>query len=328
MGRKRKHGKDLPGRMYTSHGAYYLVDRNSKWHHLGRDYAKAMAKYGELTENPVPMFTMNGLMDRYMKEVAPKKALRTYKNNLNEIRKLRKVFGRMRPRDVTPQDIYAYMDARNAPVAANREKALLSDVFNYAIRWGVVSDNPCRRVKRNPARPRTRYVEDKEYKAVWDIAPPMIQCAMDLGYLTGLRLGDLLKLTRDNVRKDGLYVITGKTGTKQLFERTPELENVLGRCKALRGKVSSLKLLICTRDGQRYALDGFKSMWQRLMRKAVDKNVIKERFTFNDLRAKAASDADNPTELLGHDDPKTTNRVYRRGPRRVTPLRPKILGNR
>ena len=64
------------------------------------------------------------------------------------------------------------------------------------------------------------------------------------------------------------------------------------------------------------------------MGKALDKNVLKERFTFNDLRAKAASDADNPTELLGHDDPRTTNRVYRRGPRKVTPLNPKILGNR
>lgn len=69
-------------------------------------------------------------------------------------------------------------------------------------------------------------------------------------------------------------------------------------------------------------------MWQRLMRKAVDTNIIKERFAFNDLHAKAASDADNPTELLGHDDSKTTNRVYHREPRKVTPLKPKILGNR
>ncbi len=328
MGRKRKNRKDLPARMYVSHGAYYLVGQDSKWHHLGRDYAKAMAKYGELMQPPGPTLRMGDLMDRYMKEIAPKKAPRTYKNNLNEVRTLRKVFGRMRPSDVRPQDIYAYMDARNAPVAANREKALLSNVFAYGIRWGVITDNPCRHVKRNPEKPRGRYIEDGEYEAVWKLAPPVIQCIMDLGYMTGLRLGDLLKLNiRDNVHKDGLYVVTGKTGRKQKFDWTPELRDVTARCKTLRGKVSSPNL-ICTRNGQQYTVDGFRSIWQRLMGKALDKNVLKERFTFNDLRAKAASDADNPTELLGHDDPRTTNRVYRRGPRRVTPLRPKILGNR
>ncbi len=107
--------------MYVSHGAYYLVGQDSKWHHLGRDYAKAMAKYGELMQPPGPRLRMGELMDRYMKEIAPKKAPRTYKNNLNEVRTLRKVFGRMRPSDVRPRDIYAYMDALYAPVAANRE---------------------------------------------------------------------------------------------------------------------------------------------------------------------------------------------------------------
>ena len=55
------------------------------------------------------------------------------------------------------------------------------------------------------------------------------------------------------------------------------------------------------------------------MAKAVKAGV--ERFTFHDLRAKAGSESDNPTELLAHDDPRTTNRVYRRKPRRVRPVR-------
>ena len=44
-----------------------------------------------------------------------------------------------------------------------------------------------------------------------------------------------------------------------------------------------------------------------------------ERFHFHDLRAVAASRSETPQELLGHDDPRTTNRVYRRGPRTVKP---------
>ena len=316
--------------MYFIHSAYYFVDRDGKWHPLGRNRVRALAKYGELTEAPGSLLTMGSLMDRYMKEVAPKKAPRTYKNNTNEIRTLRAVFGRMCPEEVTPQDIYAYMDARKAPTAANREKALLSDIFNYAIRWGVVANNPCRHVKRNPEKPRDRYVEDSELKAVWNLAPPILRCAMEFAIMTSLRLGDILRLNiRDNIRKEGLYVKTGKTGKKLLFTWSRELRNLVERCKALRGKVSGL-YLICTRDGQKYTEDGFKSMWQRLMRKALAESVIKDRFTFNDLRAKAASDAEpaNAPDLLGHDDPKTTNRIYRRAPRRVTPIRPKIFDNR
>jgi integrase len=67
-------------------------------------------------------------------------------------------------------------------------------------------------------------------------------------------------------------------------------------------------------------------MWQRLMRRALEKG-LRERFTFHDLRAKAASAAENATDLLAHDDPRTTNRIYRRAVRRVTPVRRKIVDN-
>jgi integrase len=95
------------------------------------------------------------------------------------------------------------------------------------------------------------------------------------------------------------------------------------------GKIRST-YLICTQEGQRYTGDGFRSTWQRLMSKALADRVIEERFTFNDIRAKHASDSqpDEATERLGHDDPRTTRRIYRRGPRQVHPLRPKIFGNR
>ncbi len=52
------------------------------------------------------------------------------------------------------------------------------------------------------------------------------------------------------------------------------------------------------------------------------------RFTFHDIRGKAASDADDPAALLAHDDPKTTERVYRRKPRKVTPAKPDFFGKR
>ena len=45
-----------------------------------------------------------------------------------------------------------------------------------------------------------------------------------------------------------------------------------------------------------------------------DPPALAERFTFHDLRAKSASDdeLEVATERLAHDDPRTTQKVYRR----------------
>ncbi len=321
MGRKRRDRKDLPERVYFKHGAYYFVSKDGKWHSLGKDYTRALTKYGEINSSWTG-FSMTSIMDRYMAKVAPTKAPRTLKNYQREIRPLRTGFGHMLPDDIEPTDIYAYLDTR-APIAGNREKALLSTIFSYAIRWGLASKNPCKLVKRNPERPRDRHVEDWEYRAVYALAPPMIQIAMDLARATGLRQGDVLRLKLTDAKEDGLHAHTSKTSKRLIFTLTPELEAVLDRSRAIQIKgVHPLHpAIIRNRSGRAYTGNGFRAVWQDLMVAAMTAEVIKERFTFHDLRAKAADGAENASELLGHDDPKTTNRVYRRAPRRVNPAK-------
>lgn len=339
MGRRRKNRPDLPPRVYAKHGAYYFVAKDGEWIWLGRDLHAALQRYADFAAAPA-LGRMADIMERYLREVVPKKAARTRENNKREMVPLKAVFGHMEPGEITPQGIYAYLDSRKrqvkrkqpdgtvkvielpAPIAANRELALLSSVFKYAIRWGLAAENPCRLVSRNPEAPRRRYVQPHEYRAIYAIAPPVIQCAMDLARQTGLRLGDLLRLNeRENVREEGLYVETGKTGKRLLFEWTPKLQEAVDRARALRGTTLRPITIIANRSGQRYTLTGFTTMWQKLMTKALREGVITERFRFHDLRAVAADNAEQPSELLGHDDPRVTNRIYRRGPRRVKPAR-------
>lgn len=321
MGRKRRDRRDLPERVYFKHGAYYFVSKDGAWHRLGTDYTKALTKYGELNSSGVG-FSMSSIIDRYMREIAPTKAPRTFKNYLREVRHVRSAFGHMLPDEITPPHIYAYLDTR-APVAGNREKALLSTIISYAVRWGLASDNPCRLVKRNPESPRDRHIEEWEYRAIHALARPMLQIAMDLARTTGLRQGDILKLKLTDAKEDGLLVHTNKTSKRLIFALTPGLQAILDRSKAIQIKgVQPLHpAIIRNRSGRAYTGDGFRAVWQDLIVAAIKAEVIKERFTFHDLRAKAADGAENASELLGHDDPKTTNRVYRRAPRRVTPVK-------
>ncbi|MEE9136410.1 MAG: tyrosine-type recombinase/integrase, partial [Gammaproteobacteria bacterium] len=145
-----------------------------------------------------------------------------------------------------------------------------------------------------------------------------VQVAMDLAVLTGLRRGDVLSLTRDNLTDEGIFIHTSKTKKDMLIEWSDELRDVIKRALKLPPQVR--KPIICTRKGKAYTRDGFYAIWQRLMTKAVEKGV--ERFQFRDLRAKSASDdtLEAATQRLGHADPRITENVYRRRPRRVRPL--------
>ena len=298
--RPRKTRQDLPSRVYHKHGAYYFVDKSNKWHRLGTALGNAMKEYGDLLELDSALSTMRQLFDRYQREVLPKKAPKTRKDNIYGLSLLRQAFGHMHPERIKPKHIYAYMDARKAPIAANREKALLSHVFSYAVRWGVASDNPCRLVKRNPEKARKRYVTDEEFEAIYDVAKPIVQVIMDMALITGLRMGDVLALQLQNITDAGLEVRTAKTGKSLVFEWTPELRAVVNQAIALRGDAASM-FLICSRRGHRYTTHGFTSIWQRLMRKCVADSVIEERFQFRDLRGKTGSDAQDDN-LLGHED--------------------------
>lgn len=319
MGRPRKHRRDLPQRVYFRRGAYYFVDRLGKWIPLGAGLREALDEYAKINTVPANLASIGPILDRYQREVLPGKGKATRNQYTRALQLLRAVFGDMNPDDITPPHLYRYMDAR-PKVSANREiKGVFSDVYQYAIRWGVASSNPCRLINRNRESPRTRYVTDDEYAAIYNVMPDTVQCAMDIAITTGLRQGDILKLTRTDWTKDGLLVKTSKTGASLLFEKTPELELIIARCKALPSTISTL-FLIHTRQGQPYTSDGFRAIWQRRMAQAVKDGLISERFTFHDLRGKAGSESEDD-RLLGHANPATKRRHYQRAPVKVTPVK-------
>ena len=329
MGRKRITNRHLPPRVYLNHGAYYFHEKNGPAHHLGRDLATAMVAYAKLIEVPDQARTMHHLLDRYMVDVAPQKAPRTYKDNQRQVMPLRAFFGDMRPSDIRPQHVYQFLDLRgqSSPVQANREKALLSHVFSMAMRWGIIDRNPCQGVKRITEKPRDRYIEDTELEAFCSVAPPILKVWCAFKYLTGLRQQDMLNIRMDQIRDDGIHIDTKKTGKKIIFKWSDELKAVVDEARGLRGKVAGL-YLFCNRRGQPYTGNGIRTIWQKAMRKAMTQGALAERFTEHDIRAKAATDADaagiDARRLLAHENQATTDRYIKsRKVERVAPLRRK-----
>jgi integrase len=128
----------------------------------------------------------------------------------------------------------------------NREKSCLSAVFTAAVEWRIVKENPCRQVPKIEEPPRDRYVTDAEFTAVYRLASPTLQCAMDRATLTGQREGDLLGLSRSQLTDEGIVFRTGKskrrhprhgkmveTAKTVIVEWSPELRAVIERLKKL-----------------------------------------------------------------------------------------------
>lgn len=345
--KRRETNKHLPQRVYHKHGAYYYVDRNNKWHFLGKTFIAMGAAWVKLRTEIIKnnnfvgmegatieelenknMRYMWQLFDRYMLEVAPGKSENTYKGNISQMQPLRQFFGKMRIEDVDPVAVYKYLDKRKimAPVGANREKALLSHVFAMAIRWGAVKDNPCRNVKRLPEKPKEIYVEDKVYYAVYKIADEFMQCYMDFLYLSCQRVSDPRKILLPKDENDLIKMQQAKTGKKLEFEWREKFRACVDRIRRLPRKISSV-YLFCKRNGQPYTYWGIASKWRRLMDRAIEDKVIteEERFALMDLRPKGLTDLaikdnlDVASDTAGHSNRGFTERVYLRKHKLVKP---------
>lgn len=330
MGRKRKHDKHLPRRMYKRGASFYFVHPSGEWEPLGRDYGEALQKWARLAGDSQTYRTLNAVFDRYDAEVIPTKALRTQQTNRAELAWLRKVFGEMPPDAVAETHIYKYLDDRKnprtgkkSPIRASREIALLSHVYSKAIRWGAAKRNPCLRIEKHKSKPRERDVTAAEFWAVCRLAREKglhgIRVAMHLARITGIREGNQVSATLDDFVEEGLFVQANKRGKPRIFRWTPGLRRIHRMALALKRRVD--RNLVLNRSGKAYTEDGLRSTWHKLQAEAVARGLIEERYWVHDLRAMANAESKDGTKLLGHTNPNTTRKHYQRRPELVEPNR-------
>lgn len=332
MGRRSTRTDAIPRLRLRQRGkvTYYLYDLGGKPRKevsLGTDYGLAVMKWAELERGRsakqvvAAVITFDYVANRYLAEVVPKKAPRTQKENIGELKNLREFFcDPPGPLDaIEAQHIKQYMRWRSpkAKVRANREKALFSHIWNFAREEGYTNKpNPCRGVKGNTESGREAYIEDDAFKAVYEHAAEPLRDAMDLAYLVGQRVGDTLAMDERDLRDGFLRVRQGKTGAKLRIELSGRLVEVLGRIKDRKAgyKVRATRLVI-GEDGQPLTY----TMLYNAFRSARKKAGIKANdFQFRDLRAKAGTDkADDSGDIrkaqkqLGHSSV-TTTEIYTR----------------
>lgn len=275
------------------------------------------------------------------------KAAATQRGDNLALVNLRKVFGDMRLDDLEPRHIYKYVDTRvnkqgqKSQATGVHEIRVFKHAFTKAVEWGLVSKHPFKgEVRLKGTKPRTRYVEDWEIIEVLSLVPKrksgsvlMLQAYIRVKMLIGIRRGDMLRLRMSDMTDAGITVRPHKTanstGLARTFEWTPALRAAVDMALLAR-PIDIAPWLFCTRRGEGYfdeetgQATGWDSMWQRFMSRLLAETKITQRFTEHDLRGKVGSDAESlerARQLLGHADRKITERVYRRKPELIRPLR-------
>lgn len=290
---------------------------------LGTDRHKAIQKVLDLNRTGDDRGTVAELWRLYQ-ESEDWKALgsRTRDDYEQCSKPLLKVFGPARAALIRPADVNRYLrvERKAAPVRANREAALLSNLFNLAVNRGDLDANPCKQVRRNKEQPRTEAPATEDLGALveWlSKSTPqrrMIAHMAEFAAYGGARRVEFLRLTRHQIDRQRavIRVQRAKQRGVVLWDEIAigeQMESLLDRLDLTGGEY-----VFRNRHGNPYTESGFKAMWSKLIGKALEDKVIAKRFTFHDLRAYYATTHKATTGALPdmHKNPATTARIYDR----------------
>jgi len=176
----------------------------------------------------------------------------------------------------------------DTPRTADYGMQVLSKVFSHAVEHGKIASNPCEGIK-------ALYKADRS-EIIWteaDIArlkspaapkkgcPPEVSVAVDLAACTGLRRGDLLRVSWSHVNDVSIVMTTGKSR-----HRREVIIPLYGELRSLLARIPKRATTILTNSrGRPWTKNGFGTAFQR----AKDRAGIGGELHFHDLRGTAAT---------------------------------------
>jgi integrase len=243
--------------------------------------------------------TLVELIDRYIRDVLPHKPKSTY-DQTRQLKWWSAEIGSHTLSDVTPSLIAQYRDKLAAgithhgklrsPATVNRYMAALSIVFTTAVKeWGWVDDSPMRKVtKSKESRGRVRFLSDDErprlLKACKESSNPYLYPVVVLALSTGMRQGEIMGLTWDNVdlNRGRAILHETKNNERRAAAITGHALELLKQLSKVR-RIDSYFVFPAKGNKSQKAMD-LRAPWEAALKKA---NILD--FRFHDLRHSAAS---------------------------------------
>jgi integrase len=170
------------------------------------------------------------------------------------------------------------------PRTADYAQQVLSRVLAHAVDpLGKISSNPCEGIKHLYDNDRSEIIwTDADVTHIKATCSTEIAYAVDLAAYTGLRLGDLVRLSWSHVGDDAIVLTTGKSRHKReaIIPLYDGLRKVLAR-------IPKRSTMILTSSKRRpWTVDGFGSSFNKAK---IDAKMSERDLHFNDLRGTAAT---------------------------------------
>lgn len=288
----RKKARDLVEyRPYIAKGVFgksiYLKDAKGKNLKADAPLEAIYKAYSKFADEPKPnKKTLAWLLNEYFKSIQFARLAQSTKRHYRIMQGIitnkelsnGMLFGDLDLKFIKPPVIAGYRDSRaDTKVSANRELQFLSAVFSWSIEKGYVEVNPCHGVRKFEENSRDRYIEDDEYKTVYDLAPAHIKVMMEISYLCRARRGEVLALIRNDVLEGGVFIKRSKGSDSEVTLWSPRLKAAIDAARSHNNHVLS-RYILHDAKGLKYRNSALDTAWQRLMRKAL-KSGLKERFT-------------------------------------------------
>ncbi len=242
--------------------------------------------------------TLAELIDRYIRSVLPHKPKSAY-DQTRQLKWWSTEIGSHALSDVTPSLIAQYRDKLadgithhgkpRAPATVNRYMAALSIVFTTAVKeWGWVDDTPMRKVtKPKESRGRVRFLSEDErprlLKACKESSNPSLYPVVVLALSTGMRQGEIMRLTWDDVdlNRGRAILHETKNDERRAVAITGHALDLLKELSKVR-RIDS-NFLFPSKGNRRKPIN-LRAPWEAALKRADI-----EDFRFHDLRHSAAS---------------------------------------
>ncbi len=276
-------------------GFELLTEAREKERQLKADIKRGI----HFPENRVTKVTMAEILDRYEQEIIPRKAPTNKNTERQRIVWWKNRIGSLFANNISTPDIQAAVDelARKRPATRGgtvlspntirKYLILLSHVFEMGIKWGIAVANPVKKVDRPPVgKGRERFLSREELDRLLEAAQysknPYLHAMILLAVSTGIRRGELLRLTWEDVDLQKGHLRLMNTKTKE-HRGIPLKHMALQELRAI--WLSSTKdssYIFPRKDGSA------NRDLTKAFHNALERAHIKD-FSFHDLRHTAAS---------------------------------------
>lgn len=314
--------------IFLKHGAYWYV-KGGKWERLATTLDGALTAYAKRTAaqgtGSLPALLEKAYahhLTRKSKAGKPlaRNTVRQYRPLLNEL----KVAVQNFEPDQLKQKHVAQIKLKgvDTPNHTNRRLSLLRTLYDIIVEWQMADSNPCHGVHQYEERQRGRLIEDWEWTAIREKAGLRLQLIMDLQYLTGQRIGDVLRIQRRDLTEKGILFKPQKTrnstGKQVCVAWNDDMRVTVARALELQGSVAAMSLFVSRSRRKatwgRMSTPDYRSVHEQFTRAATLAGIKDVRP--NDQRAMSLTGTDaeregTATALAVHSSPAMTERYLR-----------------